>query len=167
MSYINRVLKSQNKKAHADLFLPVYNKDKFYLKAYGSKSKAKLKEFAKDNVTLEYEYNDTIIDSIYVEKNVLYDLPSKVKGIVVDSYLLGEKNISNSYVFTDNCILHIEGNVPTYSINYELNGGINNDANPSSYSIGENVLLNPKKENSFFGGWFIDEEYQKQSGAKA
>lgn len=65
LSYINRALKSQNKKAHADLFLPVYNKDKFYLKAYDSKSKAKLKEFAKDNVTLEYEYNDTIINDNY------------------------------------------------------------------------------------------------------
>ena len=47
-----------------------------------------------------------------------------------------------------------------YSINYVLNGGINNDNAPTSYIYGTGTVMNiiPTKEGSTFGGWCTDEE---------
>ena len=49
----------------------------------------------------------------------------------------------------------------TYSITYELNGGINSADNPSTYSEGGSFdLAIPTKEDYMFAGWFTDPEFK-------
>ncbi len=53
--------------------------------------------------------------------------------------------------------------MPTeYSINYYLNGGINNASNPASYTFlsDEFTISEPSREGYTFAGWFADSEYQ-------
>ncbi len=48
----------------------------------------------------------------------------------------------------------------TYNIEYVMNGGINHEDNPSSYSIDTGLTLNePTKEGYEFIGWYTDAEY--------
>lgn len=48
-----------------------------------------------------------------------------------------------------------------YVITYHLNDGLNNNLNPSTYNVEDKQieLQNPTKDNSVFGGWFMDREY--------
>ena len=50
----------------------------------------------------------------------------------------------------------------TYTIRYELNGGINNADNPSEYITGDNdiILKVPTKQGYTFEGWYLDSDYQ-------
>ena len=50
----------------------------------------------------------------------------------------------------------------TYTIRYELNGGINNADNPSEYITGDNdiILKEPTKQGYTFEGWYLDSDYQ-------
>ena len=52
----------------------------------------------------------------------------------------------------------------SYSISYELNGGENNAANPSSYTVGSGaiVLQDPSREGYRFEGWYLDADYNTQ-----
>ncbi|MBQ8425113.1 MAG: InlB B-repeat-containing protein, partial [Clostridia bacterium] len=49
----------------------------------------------------------------------------------------------------------------SYSISYELNGGVNNSDNPTSYtSLSETITFkSPTKENYDFIGWYLDEDF--------
>ena len=48
-----------------------------------------------------------------------------------------------------------------YAINYELDGGTNNDENPASYTKSDAsiILKEPVKEGYSFGGWYTDNTY--------
>ncbi len=56
------------------------------------------------------------------------------------------------------------GGAINYIINYELNGGINSNSNPISYTIeSESITFeSPSKAGANFIGWFADEEYDIQ-----
>ena len=47
----------------------------------------------------------------------------------------------------------------TYTITYNLNGGINASTNPTTYSFGSEIssFADPTKEGSIFAGWYSDE----------
>ena len=48
-----------------------------------------------------------------------------------------------------------------YSVEYILNGGINNQLNPNEYTSGDQYkLYEPFKDGYTFGGWYEDEEYK-------
>ena len=50
-----------------------------------------------------------------------------------------------------------------YSIKYNLNGGVNNSGNPSTYSFIETVTLkNPTKNGYNFAGWYGDSKFKKR-----
>ena len=53
----------------------------------------------------------------------------------------------------------------TYNIEYELNGGENNSANPTTYTIKseEIVLQTPSKTGYDFAGWYADEELTEKA----
>ncbi len=53
---------------------------------------------------------------------------------------------------------------PSYSISYELDGGINPPENPTKYNYGVGVskLLAPKKSGYIFEGWYTDSEYKQK-----
>lgn len=49
-----------------------------------------------------------------------------------------------------------------YTITYELNGGVNNSANPSAYTVTSStiVLKNPVRKGYVFKGWYSDATYK-------
>ena len=68
-------------------------------------------------------------------------------GTKVTGWEAGEK--------TTNVTLYAKLTAITYTITYELAGGINDDANPVSYTIEDYVdLYDPGKDGYTFGGWF-------------
>lgn len=58
-----------------------------------------------------------------------------------------------------------EDNSNVYTIQYELDGGINSEANPSSYTEGEGVssLQMPTKFEHNFEGWYFDRTFQNKA----
>ena len=61
----------------------------------------------------------------------------------------------------DEITVYAKWNIPDYEIHYELDGGINNDSNPSSYN-GESdtiILQDPTKDYYVFEGWYNDPEF--------
>ena len=53
--------------------------------------------------------------------------------------------------------------IVTYNIKYELNGGTNNEDNPSTYNTGDTITLSfPTKEDYMFMGWYTDSEFTNE-----
>ena len=51
----------------------------------------------------------------------------------------------------------------TYNIKYELNGGTNNENNPSSYNTGDTITLSfPTKEDYMFMGWYTNSTFTNE-----
>ena len=71
----------------------------------------------------------------------------------------------NEYSFADslkgNLVLHARWEMESYSIDYELDGGINAEDNPSAYNVNSDdiVFAAPTKEGASFDGWFYDQEF--------
>lgn len=67
---------------------------------------------------------------------------------------------------SDNIILYAHWQAERFVINYELDGGTNNAANPSSYTIDTTdiVFAAPTKEGHFFDGWFYN--YSNNEGVE-
>ena len=62
---------------------------------------------------------------------------------------------------TGDITLYAKFNPTVYHINYELDGGNNNAANPATYTIESNeiTLLAPTKRGYTFDGWYSDSDY--------
>ena len=67
---------------------------------------------------------------------------------------------------SDNIILYAHWQAERFVINYELDGGTNNAANPSSYTIDTTdiVFAAPTKEGHSFDGWFYN--YSNNEGVE-
>ena len=66
-------------------------------------------------------------------------------------HYMGKTSFEYKYYLT-----HSEGE---YIISYELNGGTNNDANPTTYQTGKEIVLkSPSRPSYSFDGWFRDGE---------
>ena len=84
---------------------------------------------------------------------------------VVGWCVVEECSAENEYTFTDslkgNLVLHARWEMESYSIDYELDGGVNAAGNPSAYNIksGDIVFAAPTKEGATFDGWFYDSEF--------
>ncbi len=61
-------------------------------------------------------------------------------------------------------ILYAKWNLITYTITYELEEGVNNPSNPTSYSIESNdfALSNPTKSGCYFVGWYKDSTFTEK-----
>ena len=71
------------------------------------------------------------------------------------------KVIPGAFSVNDNVTLTAKWQLDSYSIVYELNGGTNNAANPSAYTIESSAitLAKPVKNGYDFAGWFISEDF--------
>ena len=69
-----------------------------------------------------------------------------------------------STIVTENVTLYAKYNLVNYTINYYLDGGINNNENPTEYTIETNTikLKEPTKEGFAFGGWYTEESYTNE-----
>ena len=65
------------------------------------------------------------------------------------------------YVVTDNMILTAKWSLATYSINYALDDGENNEANPTEYRIDTETItfLEPTKSGYVFDGWYTEDTF--------
>jgi uncharacterized repeat protein (TIGR02543 family) len=68
----------------------------------------------------------------------------------------------NSDILTANTILYAKWNLINYGINYSMNGGTNNNGNPTFMTIESSsfTLLNPIKAGSLFLGWYTTSNFQ-------
>ena len=101
---------------------------------------------SEDIVLLEPKYKDYEFDGWYLDSSFI----SKVSVITKGSS--GKKT------------LYAKWKDITYTINYKLNGGLNNEANPLTFTLESPTitLLEPTKFGYNFKGWFTDEEYKNQ-----
>lgn len=79
-------------------------------------------------------------------------------------YTDSEKTIKNNIIeagSSENKTFYAKWNIITYSLNYVLNGGSIETANPSSYTVIDNVVFNsPTKEGQVFAGWFESSSFE-------
>ena len=125
--------------------------------------------YVDDVVTVTYS-EQAGVTSTWVSTNTKV---ATVEGTTITAVAAGEFNLQ--VVFTLNSLVKeyeftievLAKAVPaeTYNITYELNGGVQNSANPSTYKT-DNLpiaLEAPTKENYTFAGWYKAEDF---SGAK-
>ncbi|MBE7083555.1 MAG: hypothetical protein E7373_03000 [Clostridiales bacterium] len=73
---------------------------------------------------------------------------------------------SERYTFyvNENIALTAKWSINVYSIKYELNGGINNQDNVSTYTVetATFILKTPIKDNYVFNGWYLERDFKNQ-----
>lgn len=118
------------------------------------------------NYRITYNLNGGIAatdwPSSYNIENTEFQLPiSSRTGYDFDGWYLesdfeGNKIVSIPTGTIGNLILKAKWNLISYKINYELDNGMNNIANPISYTIEDNTinLAEPRKEGYVFAGWY-------------
>ncbi|MBQ9011031.1 MAG: InlB B-repeat-containing protein, partial [Bacilli bacterium] len=103
------------------------------------------------------------IEKLYGEKIAEPDIPTKEGYKFAGWY--SDENLTKLYTFTtmpaENMTLYAKWYV-YYTIDYILDGGINNESNPISYLPGETKeLKEPSKEGYVFAGWYLDPNYEQ------
>ena len=121
-------------------------------------------------VTYNIEYvlnggeNNSLSPNIYTIKSekIVLQMPSKTGYDFVGWYTdeaLTEKVENVATGSYGNKKFYAKWNIITYNIEYEVNGGKNNSANLTSYTIESEdiVLQSPSKTGYDFVGWYVDE----------
>ena len=68
----------------------------------------------------------------------------------------------DNYAFKDGLKYYLTEKEGQHIIQYELNGGVNNDGNPDFYTTGEvTELLPPSKTGCIFEGWYTTPDFQE------
>lgn len=114
-----------------------------------------LKSF-KVNFVVDNEVVKTI-EATNKEEILLPEEPKK-EGYTFDGWYMekedGKKVSMYDLILISDTTLHAKWLINAYTITYNLNGGNNNDNNPSTYTVeDEIVLLNPLKKGYTFDGW--------------
>ena len=116
--------------------------------------------------TISYELNDGILKnenqlSYTIEDNISLNNPRK-EGYTFDGWynnpeFNGEKVENISLGTTGNIKLYAKYTPVEYNIIYQLDNGTNNDLNPNTYNILNEIKLeNPRKEGYTFKGWELN-----------
>ncbi len=106
---------------------------------------------------VEFKYNDDIIETIYVDKEVSYQLPTEIGEVVVSCLEVEGNILNNSMIFATDTVVKVSGTYKDYNIIYHLDGGNNSSDNPAMINyFSEALLNNATKEGYLFGGWYTD-----------
>ena len=71
--------------------------------------------------------------------------------------------ISNTWNYTSDQNFHAEWSIHNYSVSYNLNGGLNNPSNPTSFVYTDYIeLLSPEREGYTFAGWYSDASFKNK-----
>ena len=110
----------------------------------------------KMSLNQEYEYEETISSSDFV-----FYQPSQIDGYTFSNWRTFDFNYKNNQTHLN---LYPVWNTISYSISYELYGGVNSNKNPTSYTLesGELDLYSPEKTGYSFFGWFLDASFSSQ-----
>lgn len=97
----------------------------------------------------------TLVDNVLIFDDLTEEEISSGKAI--------DRDITYTYDCGHNCRLtvYLYVRLNKYQINYELNGGTNAEANPTSYYPAAKTIAleDPVKENYTFDGWYNDAEF--------
>ena len=101
-----------------------------------------------------------------VEHNFTVEAPtvSAVRGYTFDGWFK-ESTFENPFDFstpiTEDVTAYAKWTLQTYTITYNVNGGVNDPANLGSYTIESPTLIlkDPTKEGYDFLGWYYDDSY--------
>lgn len=127
--------------------------------------------YQRNNYELVIIGNDEMGNVIGEGGIIKYDYNLFIKAIPLAGYnFIGwfENGVlissEQSYAFkmpNRNLVLHAEFQLADYSINYNLDGGVNNKNNPNNYSINDlNIkLFEPQKDGYRFGGWYLSSDF--------
>lgn len=104
--------------------------------------------------TYEEKYGETIQYPVPIRKD--YDF--------VGWYDIDGNLIHSVWDYTTNKTFYPQWKLHEFTINYNLNGGINSSSNPLSYTIADSTitLLDPSKEEYTFLGWYTDPNFKNQ-----
>ena len=70
------------------------------------------------------------------------------------------ERINETYIYNTDQTFYAHWAIHEYSISYNLNDGINNEQNPLTYTIDDEVVLGvPFREGYAFSGWYTDEKF--------
>ena len=84
--------------------------------------------------------------------------PTKLGYEFVNWTYKGDEWSFVDFIVTEDMTLDANWNIVNYSITYNLNGGINNEQNPTTYTVEDSVTLyDPTRVGYTFDGWFDDE----------
>ena len=121
--------------------------------------------------TITYELNGGVNNAENPEKyvsgsgsNVIFKDPSKTGYDFVGWF--SDENLTNKVLgiestMTGDVKVYADWEIATYTITYELNGGVNHADNPSSYTIEtpETTLLSATKTGYTFDGWYTSSAF--------
>ena len=117
------------------------------------------------NVTFNPNFGECDTDSMKINSGSSYTLPVPTRDKYIFSgwyYGTTLVNLEGVWSYTTDLELKAEWTPKEYKINYVLNGGANNEDNPSIYTVETDpdslILKAPTKDYCNFLGWFIDEE---------
>lgn len=95
-----------------------------------------------------------------VEDRVVF-LPAEREGYTFLGWYVGDEKVTEIVRGSvGDLTLSAEWAVNTYSINYELNGGVNSESNPVGYNTeSETIVLQPAEKTGYkFDGWYVGEQ---------
>jgi len=105
-------------------------------------------------------YRDTIAKNFYFKDSVTVVANTLSSYAFLGWYDENNNLVSTNSIYTFNMPGYdyvLEAKWDTFKITYNLNGGINNDLNPSSYSTTSNVIFYPPtKEGYTLVGWYYN-----------
>lgn len=113
----------------------------------------------------------TLVKDLKYQSIVVYapgasnELPSTNGGIRFKYYT--DKELTNEFTaqtFTVSTKLYISLEYIAYNINYVLDGGVNNEANPETYTIKDTsiYLYEPNREGYTFDGWYLEDTFETE-----
>ena len=112
---------------------------------------------------IEFKYNNEVIQTVYVDNEVSYELPKQIGEVVVDNLKVNETELGDSIVFASDTVVEVSGHYKEYILNYVLDGGTNNSQNPTKIDHYSTALLfNATKDGYLFGGWYFDNGYRTE-----
>ena len=96
--------------------------------------------------------------------SIVLKSPTREGYNFVEWYIINEdgeeQKIKDTSSLLGNTTIYAKWNKAKYSINYVLNGGINNSSNPKTYDIDTKFTLkNPTREGYTFSGWYTNTNY--------
>ncbi len=122
--------------------------------------------------TLHFYIGDELLKTVAPDENGAYSLPDATR----DGYTFGGWYLDQGtwqQPFTETSVkddklsgeINVYANMTavTYTISYELNGGSNASANPSSYTAASTVrFAEPSRQYYSFGGWYRDSNFRNR-----
>ncbi|MBO5090868.1 MAG: leucine-rich repeat protein [Clostridia bacterium] len=119
--------------------------------------------------TVEFNTNGgTKVETLHIEEDSTIEMQQTSKtGYSFNYWSVNNSQIEFPYQVKKDEIVVANWSVISYTIEYELNNGTNNDENVSNYTIEQTVeLKNPTRDYYRFDGWYESENLEGASVSK-